>query len=149
MDGFGSMADLSRVDSRIPDQLPGYFVDRFAFSARYARSPGVSAVRPPGFNVGLTMQMRERLLEMSLQPTQSLSGWIATPSDEIVLGDFYARLRERWWTYSLDRCMSESLATLPHPGVTWSELFDETVFFLGRATPRLSEMASVQNLMSK
>lgn len=72
-------ARLNRVDSRVAERLPDYFVDRHALQLVL---PALRKRLPPTWDVPLSGSLREResLLAQALVPCIRLDGWKPDPA---------------------------------------------------------------------
>jgi hypothetical protein len=122
-------AYASEHDHLVPSELPGYFVDRYAFSM--LRWP-VSIFRHvmPGFPRDHTARQRADILRRFLRPSRALEGWQANPEGPTSLSPFYGHLRSMWSDFARAKALPTRLLDVPDATHwTWLDVFNDSVFY--------------------
>lgn len=119
----------SARDHLVPRELPGYFVDRYAFSM--LRWP-VLTFHPamPDFPRDHTARQRADILRRFLRPSRALGGWQADPEEPTSLSSFYGQLRCIWSDFAAANALPAGLRDLPDATHwTWLDVFNDSVFY--------------------
>lgn len=129
------MADGHQLDPLIPYEMPGYFVDRFAFALARSRIPWSRGVQVPPRVPALSHADRVARFRDFLQPCESLGGWRADPTEPPVLSGFYVELLACWKEFVDESGLPSMLAKIRDAREgTWLDVFNSSVFYPGRPT---------------
>ena len=122
-------AYASEHDYLVPSELPGYFVDRYAFGM--LRWPAL-IFRPamPGFPRDHTARQRADILRRFLRPSHALGGWQANPEEPTSLSPFYGHLRCMWSDFAQAKALPIGLLDVSDATQwTWLDVFNDSVFY--------------------
>jgi len=116
-------------DYLVPGELPGYFVDRYAFGLR--RWPAlISRPAMPGFPRDHTVRQRADILRRFLRPSRALGDWQANPDEPTSLSPFYGHLRRMWSDFAHAKALPKALLDVPDATQwTWLDVFNDLVFY--------------------
>jgi hypothetical protein len=122
-------ADAAEHDRLVPGELPGYFVDRYAFAMR--RWPAlISRPEMPGFPRDNAPHQRADIVRGFLRPSRALGGWCAAPEEPTSLSPFYGQLRSTWSEFARAKALPAGLLDVPDAAQwTWLDVFNDSVFY--------------------
>ena len=117
--------NLVDPDPRIPSEMPGYFVDRYAFAlAQHNEIPGL-----PGFAVEQVDAFVDTL-DQQWVPAVTLCNWTPRARDEVCVSPFYESLLEEWLKFVTRYELTWLSDAAPSVvGKTWEQLSADSVFF--------------------
>jgi hypothetical protein len=116
-------------DPLILSELPGYFLDRYAFSM--LRGPALISRPPmPGFPRNHAAHERAGVLGRFLRPSRALGGWQANPEEPTSLSPFYGHLRSMWSDFARAKELPSTLLRIPDATHwSWLDVFNDSVFY--------------------
>lgn len=123
--------DLQNVRLTGPQDLPGYFVDRFAYLiAREGPGAGTAAITSHQSAWPTTRSQFDEIVANNWMPARSLSGWVPSDADPPEVTQFGSWLREEWSCYVRELDLESGIGELPNvEGTSWAQVAAESVFF--------------------
>lgn len=122
----GLRREAYTADHLVEPQLPGYFVDRYAFRElpfQLSSPPEPHLFRPP-------ISDRARYLASIVKPANRLGGWAPLPEGDTDPSDFYGFLVRQWAGYCRRIGLPDEVASLRDARLMkWGQVLNDTIFY--------------------